>query len=129
MEQVGSLHQALRHLPLPVTTYHYIKTAIANLLLFTKLADEYYIICNTRVDDVIYVQSKDDGKYLRFQRDYKCNLYYMDINEANLDEHCYLNTVKEGKTTFSVLDQKKQKPLESSKKDVASHQTKTSLTH
>ena len=34
----------------------------------------------------------------------KCNLYYMDISEADLDKHCYLNTVKEGKTTFSILD-------------------------
>ena len=67
MKQVGSLHQALQHLPLPVTTYHYSKTAIANLLSFAKLADEYYIICNARVDDAIYVQSKDDGKYLQFQ--------------------------------------------------------------
>ena len=64
MRQVGSLYQALRHLPLPVTTYHYSKTAIAKLLSFAKLADEYYIICNTRVDDAIYVQRKDDGKYL-----------------------------------------------------------------
>ena len=31
----------------------------------------------------------------------------MDISEADLDEHCYLNTVKEGKTTFSILDQKR----------------------
>ena len=67
IKQIGSVHQALRHLPLPVTTYHYSETAIANLLLFAKLADEYYIICNTRIDDAIYVQSKDDGKYLQFQ--------------------------------------------------------------
>ena len=70
---------------------------MANLLLLAKLTDEYYIICNTKIDDTIYVQSKDDSKYLRFQRDYK----------ANLDKHCYLNTVKEGKTTFSILDQKR----------------------
>ena len=63
-KQIGSLHQALRHLPLPVFIYHYSETAIANLLLFAKLTDEYYIICNTRIDDVIYVQSKDKGKYL-----------------------------------------------------------------
>ena len=107
MRQVGSLYQALRHLPLPMSTYPYSETAIANLLLFAKLADEYYIICYTRVDDTIYVQSKVDGKYLRFQRYYKCNLYYMDISEADLDEHCCLNTVKKGKTTFSVLDQKR----------------------
>ena len=64
IKQIGSLHQALRHQPLPVTAYHYNETAIANLLLFAKLADEYYIICNTRIDDGIYVQSKDDGNYL-----------------------------------------------------------------
>ena len=72
-----------------------------------KLADAYYIICNKTVDDAIYVQSKGDGKYLRFQRDYKCNLYYMDISEDDLEKHCYLNTVKEGKTIFSILDQKR----------------------
>ena len=31
----------------------------------------------------------------------------MDISEAELDKHCYLNTVKKGKTTFSILDQKR----------------------
>ena len=31
----------------------------------------------------------------------------MDISEANLEEHYYLNTVKERKTTFSILDQKR----------------------
>ena len=66
IKQIGSVHQALRHLPLPVTAYHYSEIAIANLLLFSKLADEYYIICNTRIYIAIYVQSKDDGKYLRF---------------------------------------------------------------
>ena len=103
ISQVWSLHQALRHLPLPVTTYHYSETAIANLLLFAKLADEYYIICNIRVDEAIYVQSKDDGKYLRFQRDYKCNLYYTDISEADLDKHCYFNTVKKERQHFLYL--------------------------
>ena len=75
MKKIGSLHQALWHLPLPVTTYHYSETAIANLKLFAKLAGEYYIICNTRIDNAIYVQSKNEGKYLRFQWGYKCNLY------------------------------------------------------
>ena len=105
-KQIGSLHQALQHLPLPVTIYHYRETTIANLLSFARLVDEYYIICNTRVNHMIYVQSKDNSKYLQFQRDYKCNLYYMGISEADLDEHWYLNTMKKGKTTFSVLDQK-----------------------
>ena len=31
----------------------------------------------------------------------------MDISEVNLDKHCYHNTVKKGKTIFSVLDQKR----------------------
>ena len=64
IKQIGYLHQALRHLPLPVSVYHYSEKAIANLLLFAKLADEYYMTCNTRIDNAIYVQSKDDGKYL-----------------------------------------------------------------
>ena len=67
LSQIGSLHQALRHLPLPVSTYHYSKNAIANLLSFAKLADNYYIICNTRIDGTIYVQSKDDGKTYVFR--------------------------------------------------------------
>ena len=53
------------------------------------------------------MQSKDDGKYLQFQRDPKNNLYYIDISKAELDEHCYLNTVKDRKITFSILDQKR----------------------
>ena len=66
IKQIRSLYQELQYLPLPITTYHYSKTAIANLLLFARLADEYYFIWNTRVDDAMYVQSKDAGKYLRF---------------------------------------------------------------
>ena len=31
----------------------------------------------------------------------------MDISKAELDKHCYLNTVEDGKTTFSILDQKR----------------------
>ena len=103
IEQIGSLHQALRHLPLPVSAYHYSETAIANLLSFAKLADKYYIMCYSKVDNVIYVQSKDNGKYLWFQRDPKHNLYYMDISKAETDEHCYLNTVKVRKNILTVI--------------------------
>ena len=67
IKQIGSLHQTLRHLSLPITAYHYSETAIANLLLFAKLADKYYIIYNTRIDNAIYVQSKNNGKYLQIQ--------------------------------------------------------------
>ena len=69
LSKIGSLHKALQHIPLPVSSYRYSKNSIANLLSFAKLADKYYIICNTRVDDEIYVQSKDGGKYLQFQRE------------------------------------------------------------
>ena len=88
IKQIGSLHQALRHLPLPVSAYHYSETAIANLLSFAKLADEYYIICNTRIDNETYVQSKDDGKYLQLQRDPKH--IYITLTSAKLN---WTNTV------------------------------------
>ena len=90
-----------------MSTHHYSENTNANLLSFAKLADNYYIICNTRIDNAIYVQSKDDGKYLRFQRDHKFDLYYMDISKADGDEHCYLNTVKHGKSLYSIIDQKR----------------------
>ena len=90
-----------------MSTYYYSKNAITHLLSFAKLANEYYIICNTRVDDAIYTQSKADRKSLQFQRNHKFNLYYMDISEADVNNHCYLSTVKQGKTLFSILDQKK----------------------
>ena len=31
----------------------------------------------------------------------------MDISEADGDEHCYLNTAKQGKVLYSILDQKR----------------------
>ena len=64
LSQIGSLHQSLQHLLLLVSTYHYSENAIANLLSYAKLADDYYIICNNRVNNAIYEQSKDDDKYL-----------------------------------------------------------------
>ena len=90
-----------------MSTYHYSENAISNLLSFAKLADDYYISCNTIIDNAIYVQSKDDGKYLRFQRDHKFNLYYIDISKADGNEHWYLNTVKQGKVLYSIVDQKR----------------------
>ena len=97
----------MQRLPLPVSAYHYSENNIANLLSFAKLADEYYIICNTRVDDTIYVQSKNNWIYQQFQRDHKFSLYYTDISEANVEEHCYFNTAKKGKSLFSILNQKR----------------------
>ena len=31
----------------------------------------------------------------------------MDISKVDGDEHCYLNTVKQGKVLYSILDQKR----------------------
>ena len=90
-----------------MSIYHYSKTIISNLLSFAKLIDECYIIYKIRVDNAIYVQSKDIGKYLLFQRDHKFNLYCMNISKVDMDKHFYLNTVKKEKIIFSILDQQK----------------------
>jgi len=111
LQQVSSLHKALQHLPLPTEELYYEPTAIANLLSFAKIADEYYVICNTRIDDAIYVQSKSDGRYLRFQRCTKNNLYYVDIGEGDIDGYCNFNTVAKGKLMFSQLDQNRAKAV------------------
>ena len=112
LSQVGSLHTALRHLPVPTKNYYYDESAIANLLSFSRIAEEYHVICNTRVDNAIYVQSKVDGKYLRFKRCKTFNLYYMDISKGKVDGHCYFSlSIKEGQMMFSVLDQKQAKAV------------------
>ena len=129
LSQIGSLYKALWHLPLPVSTYHYSENAILDLLSFVKLADDHYIICNTRANNVIYMQSKDNGKYLQFQRDPKFNLYYINISEANVEYHCYFSTVKKGKSLFSILDQKERKQSERYKNVMLSHPTKTLSMH
>ena len=36
----------------------------------------------------------------------------MDISETELDEHYFLSTVKDGKTTFSILNQKRVEAVE-----------------
>ena len=53
------------------------------------------------------MQSRENEKYLQFQMDPKFNLYYMNIGEANVEEHCYFNTVKKRKSLFSILNQKR----------------------
>ena len=111
LQEVASLHEAFRHLPLPSTELYYEPGAIANLLSFARLADEYHIICNTSVDDAIYVQSKDDGMYLRFERCPHRHLYFLDIGCDDVDGSCLFSTVEQGKLTFSTLDQKRAKAV------------------
>ena len=43
----------------------------------------------------------------------------MDISEANIEEHCYFNTVKKGKTLFSFLNQKRAKVVRTLQKRCA----------
>ena len=99
---------------LPIYLYHYDKNIITNLLLFAKLADEHYIVYNTRVDDVIYVQSKDDEKYLQFKKDPKYyGLYNVDISKEKFDGHCYLTLLRRRNYCFPYLIKNKPKQLES----------------
>ena len=35
----------------------------------------------------------------------------MDISKSDSDEHCYLNTVKQGKALYSILDQKREEAV------------------
>ena len=111
LKEYASLHKAFQHLPLPTNKLYYEPGALANLLLFAKLADKYYIVCNTCIDDAIYVQSKEDGKYLHFQRCRKTNLYYLDIGESEPDGYCHFNTVKNRKLKFSMINQKRAKAV------------------
>ena len=47
--------------------------------------------------------SKECGKHIQLSRDYKFNLYYVGINEADMDEHCCPNTVKQAlECTFII---------------------------
>ena len=93
LSQVNTLHPALRHLPSPENGYHYEKNAIVNLLLFACIADEFYIVCNTRVDDAIYVVSKDNGQYLQFKQDLTRNLYYIDIGDKNIQHTRFFSPI------------------------------------
>ena len=111
LKEVSTLHKALQNFPLPTEDLYYKPTAIANLLSFAKMADEYYVICNTQIDDTIYVQSKDDGQYLRFQRCKKHNLYYLDIGQGDVDGFCNFRTIEKGKLTFSQLDRNRMKAV------------------
>ena len=64
---------------------------LSEKLPFSKVADDYYIICNNRVDGAI------DS-----QRSKKFNLYYMDISEAEVDGNCYISSVNEKINIFNA---------------------------
>ena len=54
LSRTRSLHQALQHLPLPISTYHYNKNSISNFSSFTRHVNKYYTIYKTRDNDVLY---------------------------------------------------------------------------
>ena len=109
MKHVGKLCKGLQHLPLPIDEYYYDEFAIANLLSFSKIADEFHIICNTGVDDAIYIKNKNNNEYLRFERDKRNGLYYFnyELNLAQDDQQCHFNTIEKTKMQFSTQDQKR----------------------
>ena len=109
MKHVGKLCKGLQHLPLPIDEYYYDEFAIANLLSFSKIADEFHIICNTGVDDAIYIKNKNNNEYLRFERDKRNGLYYFnyELNLAQDDHQCHFNTIEKTKMQFSTQDQKR----------------------
>ena len=86
-----------------MSTYHYSENAISNVSLVARLVNECYTIYNIRDDNAIHVWSKKYVKHIQFPRDHKFNLYYAGINEADVDEHCCLSTVKRAsECTFIV---------------------------
>ena len=101
--QTRSLHQTLQHILLPMSTYHYNENIISNVSLVARLVNEYCTKYNTRDDNAIYVWSKDYGKHIQFPRDYKFNLYYIDISEADMDKHCCPNTLRQALECISIV--------------------------
>ena len=85
------------------STYHYSENAISNGSPVARLANKYYTIYSIKDDDVIYVWSKEYGEHIQFLRDHKFNLYYMDINEADMNEHWCPNTVKQALECTSIV--------------------------
>ena len=87
--------RSLHHLILPISTCHYSENTISNVLLDARLSNEYHIIYNIQDDNAIYMWNKEYAGHTKFPRDHKFNLYYMDINEPDMDKHYCPNTVKQ----------------------------------
>ena len=83
------------YLPLPKSGYHYDKDALASLLSFACVVDEYWVRMDTRIDNAIYVQSKTGGRSLWFQQCHDQNLYYLDLENPDMDEACLFTPIDE----------------------------------
>ena len=77
-----------------MSIYHYIKKTTSNVLPVAKIVNENYTIYNIRDGNAIYVWSKEYENDIQFPRDHKFTLYYIDINEVDMDKYCCSNTVK-----------------------------------
>ena len=97
------------HLPILINGYYYDEFAIVNLLPFSKIANEYQIICNAEVDDAIYSKINNNEEYFQFERDRRNGLYNFDykLGLVQLDSEYRFNTVKKSKIQFSSQDQKR----------------------
>ena len=93
LSEGGVLHNDLSYLLLPKLGYYYDKDALANLLSLACVVNEYWVRMNTRIDDVIYVQSKTGRRLLRFQQCRDQNLYYLDLENPDMDEACLFTPI------------------------------------
>ena len=80
---------------LPAEGYYYDKKALANLLSLACIVDEYWVRMDTRINDAIYVQSKSGGRLIRFQQCRDQNLYYLDLENPEIDEGCLFTPIDE----------------------------------
>ena len=89
----GVLHNDLSYLLLPKLGYYYDKDALANLLSLAFVVNEYWVRMDTCFDDALHVESKTGGRLLQFQRCQDRNLYYLDLENSDMDETCLFTPI------------------------------------
>ena len=92
-----------RHLMLPISTCHYSENIIPNVSLVARFVNEYHTIYITSKMTMQYVQNKEYGEHIQFPRDHKFNLYYMGINEADMDKYYCPDTLKQALDFTSII--------------------------
>ena len=97
-----SLHHSLAGLLLSAEGYYYDKKALVNLLSLACIVNKYWVRMDTRIDNAIYVQSKTDGRSISFQRCHDHNLYYLDLENLEMNETCL----------FTPLDEKRAREVQ-----------------
>ena len=64
-----------------------------NLLSLECVVDEYWVRMDTCIDDVIYFQSKTGRCLLWFQQCCNRKLYYLDLENPNMDKACLFTPI------------------------------------